>query len=129
MAFAIMRCAKLKGGAIAASDRHTERAMKTPNADPARTENNLRLRGEKGDDLKQKIEAVITDAQKQTGQRIRKDAVRCVEFFFGASPEYFEKPLTEEQEKIQSERGVWQRVIDRQKELGFYQKQTSLWSS
>ncbi len=122
MAFAIMRCAKLKGGAIAASDRHTERAMNTPNADPERTENNLRLRGEKGDDLKQKIEAVITNAQAQTAQRIRKDAVRCVEFFFGASPEYFEKPLTEEQEKIQSERGIRQRVIDREKELGFYRK-------
>lgn len=122
MAFAIMRCAKLKGGAIAASDRHTERAIKTPNADPERTENNLRLRGEKGDDLTQKIEAVITDAQAQTGQRIRKDAVKCVEFFFGASPEYFEKPLTTEQEKIQLERGIRQRVIDRQKELEFYRQ-------
>jgi hypothetical protein len=122
MAFAIMRCAKLKGGAIAASDRHTERAIKTPNADEERTENNLRLRGEKGDELKQKIEAVIKDAQAQTGQRIRKDAVKCVEFFFGASPEYFEKPLTAEQEKIQLERGIKQRVVDRQKELEFYQK-------
>lgn len=122
MAFAIMRCAKLKGGAIAASDRHTERAMKTSNADAERTENNLRLRGEKGDDLKQKIEAVINKAQEQTGQRIRKDAVKCVEFFFGASPEYFEKPLAAEQEKIQLERGIKQRVVDRQKELEFYQK-------
>lgn len=122
MAFAIMRCAKLKGGAIAASDRHTERSMNTPNADLERTENNLRLRGEKGDDLKQKIEAVISEAQAQTGQRIRKDAVKCVEFFFGASPEHFEKPLTAEQEKIQLERGIKQRVIDRQKELEFYRK-------
>ena len=122
MAFAIMRCAKLKGGAITASDRHTERSMKTPNADAERTENNLRLRGEKGNDLKQKIETIITDAQAQTGQRIRKDAVKCVEFFFGASPEYFEKPLTEEQEKIQAERAIRQRVIDRQKELEFYHK-------
>jgi len=122
VAFAIMRCAKLKGGAIVASDRHTERAMKTPNADAERTGNNLRLRGEKGDDLKQKIEAVITGAQGQTGQRIRKDAVKCVEFFFGASPEYFEKPLTEEQEKLYATGGIRQRVIDRQKELEFYRK-------
>jgi hypothetical protein len=122
MAFAIMRCAKLKGGAITSSDRHTERSMKTPNADPERTGNNLRLRGERGDDLKGKIEAVIMAAQKQTGQRIRKDAVKCVEFFFGASPEYFEKSLTAEQEKIQIERGIRQRVIDRQKELEFYRQ-------
>ena len=122
MAFAIMRCAKLKGGAITSSDRHTERSMKTPNADPERTGNNLRLRGERGDDLKGKIEAVIMAAQKQTGQRIRKDAVKCVEFFFGASPEYFEKSLTAEQEKIQTERGIRQRVIDRQKELEFYRQ-------
>ena len=122
MAFAIMRCAKLKGGAIAASDRHTERSMNTPNADPARTETNIYLRGERGDDVKGKVDAIIAEAQAQTGQRIRKDAVGCVEFFFGASPEYFEKPLTEEQEKIQSERGVRQRVIDRQKELEFYHK-------
>jgi hypothetical protein len=122
MAFAIMRCAKLKGGAIAASDRHTERTIKTPNADEERTESNLRLRGEKGEDLQQKVEAVITDAQTKTAQRIRKDAVKCVEFFFGASPEYFEKPLTAEQEKIQLERGIKQRVIDRQKELEFYHK-------
>ncbi len=122
MAFAIMRCAKLKGGAITASDRHTERAMKTPNADAERTENNLRLRGEKGDDVKSKVEMIIADARAQTGQRIRKDAVQCVEFFFGASPEYFEKSLTAEQEKIQAERGIRQRVIDRQKELEFYRK-------
>jgi hypothetical protein len=122
MAFAIMRCAKLKGGAIAASDRHTERTIKTPNADEERTESNLRLRGEKGEDLQQKVEAVITDAQTKTAQRIRKDAVKCVEFFFGASPKYFEKPLTAEQEKIQLERGIKQRVIDRQKELEFYHK-------
>ena len=122
VAFAIMRCAKLKGGAITASDRHTERSMKTPNADAERTENNLRLRGERGDDLKQKIEAVISGAQAKTAQRIRKDGVKCVEFFFGASPEYFEKPLTAEQKKVQDERGVRQRVIDRQKELEFYRK-------
>jgi hypothetical protein len=96
--------------------------MKTPNADAERTENNLRLRGEKGDDLKQKIETVISEAQAQTGQRIRKDAVKCVEFFFGASPEYFEKPPTDEQEKAQAKRGIRQRVIDRQKELEFYRK-------
>ena len=119
MAFAIMGCAKLKGGAVTASDRHTERAMKTPNADVERTGDNLRLRGEEGDDLKQKIETVIADPQKQTGQRICKDAVKCVEFFFGSSPEYFEKILTAEQEKIQAERGIRQRVIDRQKELEF----------
>lgn len=122
MAFAIMRCAKLKGGAIRASDRHTERAITTPNADERRAESNLRLRGEAGDDLKEKVEAIIARAQAESGQRIRKDAVRCVEFFFGASPEYFEKPLTEEQEKLQAERAVRQRVIDRQKELEFYRR-------
>lgn len=122
MAFAIMRCAKLKGGAITASDKHTERTINTPNADRERTESNLYLRGERGDNLKQKIETAITNAQTQTGQRIRKDAVRCVEFFYGASPEYFEKPLTAEQEKRQSERGIRQRVIDPQKELEFYRK-------
>ena len=122
MAFAIMRCAKLKGGAIAASDRHTERTQKTPNADAERTEKNLYLRGEKGENVKQKVELVVNESQAETGQRIRKDAVRCIEFFCRASPEYFEKPLTAEQEKIQAERGVKQRVINRQKELEFYRQ-------
>lgn len=122
MAFAIMRCAKLKGGAITASDKHTERSMKTPNADESRTENNFRLRGEAGEDLKQKIETIIAAAQAETGQRIRKDAVRCVEFFFGASPEYFDKKPSPDKEKLQAERGNRERVIDRQKELEFYRQ-------
>lgn len=86
MAFAIMRTAKLKGGSVAASDLHTDRLRETRNADPTKTEENIYIVGERGESLREKVDETI----KAAGVTKRKNAVECVEFFLGASPEYFE---------------------------------------
>lgn len=94
MAYAIFRTAKLKGGSVRASDSHTERERETLNADPNRIENNFYLRGERGENLREKVTDVIKNAQARSGQKIRKDAVECVEFLMTASPEYFRDART-----------------------------------
>jgi hypothetical protein len=104
MAFAIMRTAKLKGGAVSASDMHTERERETLNADAERRGENLYLRGEKGENLRQMVDEVI----KQAGGKRNKTSVECVEFMMTASPEHFRKENSTE--------------IDQKKELEFYRK-------
>jgi hypothetical protein len=86
MAFAIMRTAKLKGGSVAASDLHTDRLRETKNADPKLTPENIYIVGKRGESLREKVDEII----KTAGVTKRKNAVECVEFFLGASPEYFE---------------------------------------
>ncbi len=83
--FAILRFKKLKGAAVGGSDRHTERAQETPNADEKRTATNMYLRGEPGLNLREKVDAVIEKA----GGKPRKDSVECVEYLMTASPEFF----------------------------------------
>ncbi len=86
MAYSICRIAKLKnGGAITASEKHTLRQRETPNAD-------LKIENERfigpspsflSPSLEQEVFARIGE------QKIRKDAVLCVEILLTASPEYF----------------------------------------
>ncbi len=86
MAFAILRVAKLKtAGNIGSSDAHTERTRETRNADPELTKENQYLRGEKGENLNEKIDGVLDEL----GIKPRANAVKCIEFLTGASPEYF----------------------------------------
>jgi len=84
MAYAICRIAKLKnGGAISASEQHTLRQRETPNADL--TKHNERFIGNlpKTTSLEQEVFNRIGE------QKIRKDAVLCVEILMTASPEFF----------------------------------------
>lgn len=86
MAYGICRIAKLKnGGAITASEKHTLRQRETPNADLQKE--NERFIGPSpslaSTTLEQEVFARIGE------QKIRKDAVLCVEILLTASPEYF----------------------------------------
>ena len=82
MAKAILRTAKLKTlGNIASSLSHNYRTRKTPNADPNRSHENLHdmsTAREVSEGIKSRIPA-----------KHRADAVLAVEYFIGASPEYF----------------------------------------
>lgn len=83
MPYAILRTAKLKtAGQIAGSLSHTHRTRATPNADPERLADNEHY----GPTAPEEIRAAI---MKRLPAKRRKDAVICMEYFIGASPEYF----------------------------------------
>jgi hypothetical protein len=82
MAKVILRVAKLKTrGNISASLSHSFRTRETPNADPAKMALNSFSHSAPPD-----LAAAI---QERMPEKFRKDAVRCLEYFVGASPEWF----------------------------------------
>ena len=84
MAFAILRVEKLKSaGSIGGSLAHSFRTRETKNADPGG-----RPRNEFSHDSPAVIQAAI---QERLPDRRRKDAVLALEFFVGASPEWFQR--------------------------------------
>ncbi len=89
---------KLKGSAVAASGKHVDRAVHTPNADPEKSAENIHLVG--GDvPLEESVKAVIN----QHGGKPRSDSVECIEFILSASPKFFEKSDgTQDKEKVRT---------------------------
>lgn len=81
MGFAILRLAKRRTGAALAMARHALREGETPNADPSRKHENLVLAG------KGSAAEVIADLEAKLPAKRRKDAVTCLEFLVGMSPE------------------------------------------
>lgn len=83
MSYAILRTAKLKSmGEIGGSLSHTFRTRETLNADPQRAELNEFPTGDTPESIKAALAARLPE-------KYRSDAVLCVEYFIGASPEYF----------------------------------------
>lgn len=88
MAYCIMRFQKLKAtsmGSLAGSLAHTMRSRYTPNADPELIKDNKVLLGPES------TADVVQAVRGRWPEKHRKDAVGCIEFFIGASPEWFEK--------------------------------------
>jgi len=84
VSFAILRTAKLKTmGEIGGSLAHTYRTRETTNADPERSPQNEHHGGETP-------EAVRKAISERIPEKHRSDAVLCVEYFVGASPEHFQ---------------------------------------
>ncbi len=84
MSYAILRTAKLKTmGEIGGSLAHTYRTRETPNADPERSRQNEHHGGETPEAVRKAISEHIPEKH-------RSDAVLCVEYFVGASPEHFQ---------------------------------------
>lgn len=86
MAYCICRISKLKsGGSITASEQHTLRQRETPNADLSQENERFisYLYTPPDTSLEKEVFARIGE------QKIRKDAVLCVEILLTASPEYF----------------------------------------
>lgn len=82
--FVICRCEKVKSlGEAGGVSAHATRERETPNADPDRTPLNRVILGSGRplDDIKKRIE--------DSGVTVKKDAVLALDFFYGASPEYF----------------------------------------
>lgn len=84
MPYAILRTAKLKShGNIGASLAHTFRTRETPNANPERTPENEVMHGPT-------TPAGVHEAvRKRLPEKHRKDAVLGIEYFVGASPDWF----------------------------------------
>lgn len=83
MSYAILRTAKLKSmGEIGGSLAHTFRTRETPNADSERGHLNEHGAGDTPDSIKAALAARLPEKR-------RSDAVLCVEYFIGASPEHF----------------------------------------
>lgn len=87
MNYVIASGQKLKGSSVAASGRHVDRNVHTPNADPEKSKENVHLIG--GD---VPLEEVVQSVINQHGGKPRKDSVECIEFILSASPKFFEKP-------------------------------------
>lgn len=91
--FAILRCAKIKTlGNMGASLQHTFRERETPNADPARIQDNTILLG--ADNSRGVLDAWKTRAP----EKVRKNAVHGLEYFIGGSPEALGGKSREEQD-------------------------------
>jgi hypothetical protein len=81
LGFAIFRLAKRRTGAAGAMARHALREDMADNADPARKGHNVALAG------RGTAAEVMADLEAKLPAKRRKDAVTCLEFFVGMSPE------------------------------------------
>ena len=82
MAYAILRTAKLKSfGEIGGSLAHTFRERHTPNADPDLTPANEHAGASEAADA-------LAAIRERLPEKRRSDAVLCIEYFIGRSPEW-----------------------------------------
>lgn len=88
--FAILRTAKLKSfGNVGGSLSHTYRTRETENADPSRSDENEHSHNSPGE--------VMQALRDRLPEKRRKDAVIGLEYFVGASPEWFEGKTRDQQ--------------------------------
>ncbi|HXL09696.1 MAG TPA: plasmid recombination protein, partial [Candidatus Bathyarchaeia archaeon] len=95
MAFAVIRAAKQKGGGVAASGKHNDRARETPNADKEKERENRVLVGDERD-----VKTIVTELIDANGGKPRSDSVEAIELLLTASREFF----TDGKEEILLER-------------------------
>jgi hypothetical protein len=98
---AILRTKKHKSvGNLRGRESHTYRTRETPNADPARKDQNKLLCGrlDYANFAQEKL-----DEYRESGKTIRKDAVIAIEYLLTASPEFFkEKSRAQREGKLKS---------------------------
>ncbi len=98
--FAILRTAKLKSfGNVGGSLSHTYRTRETTNADPNRADTNEHSHNSPGE--------VMQALRDRLPEKYRKDAVIGLEYFVGASPEWFEGKTHEQQNAYFQEALDW----------------------
>jgi hypothetical protein len=103
MSYAILRTAKLTSlGNIGGSASHNFRERKTPNADKELTPNNVTTGAQSS---KEVLEAV--KERLATVPTVRKNAVLAVEYFIGASPEWFQNSTVAQREAYFDEAEKW----------------------
>lgn len=102
MSYVIARVIKVKSTAIGAMQYHNDRAPGkhlNPDIDPERTHLNYELHDAEGCYLPRKYAAEVDAkiaANRTSGRKVRKDAVKLVEGIITASPEFFEGKSEEE---------------------------------
>lgn len=100
--YAILRVQKCKGAEIGAMQYHNDREPGehlNPDIDPERTHLNYELHDAEGCYLPRKYAAEVDAkiaANRASGRKVRKDAVKLVEGIITASPEFFEGKSEEE---------------------------------
>lgn len=100
MAYAIMRCKKLKTGGAASSLSHTFRERDTPNADESMTPDNVNWMASSTDEAMGRMRDLLPD-------KFRKDAVVAVEYLFTTSPEWAETVTPAKQEQFFADSLDW----------------------
>lgn len=94
MAYAIMRCKKLRGYAsVAGSLSHCFRERETHNADPA-------LRHLNRDYFASSVTEAMGALRAGLPDKVRKNAVLAVEYFMGASPEWWQQATPAQQDEF-----------------------------
>lgn len=101
MSYAIMRCKKLATiGSVASSLKHAYRERETANADPERTPENEHRLASNTDEAMGKLRELLPEKR-------RKDAVLAVEYFLGASPEWWKQASQEQQQQFFDQAQDW----------------------
>lgn len=101
MAFAIMRCKKLKAaGSVAAAFSHCFRERKTFNADENQTHLNVHFAATSVAEAKQKLADLLPTKR-------RKDAVLAVEYVMSASPHWWKQASPERQDEFFQKSLAW----------------------
>ena len=101
MAYAIMRCVKLKGmGSVAASLQHCFCERETMNADPERTPTNEHFGAKSADKAMGLLRSLLPEKR-------RKDAVLAVEYVMTASPEWWEAATKGQQHEFVTKSTQW----------------------
>jgi len=101
MSYAIMRCKKLAtAGSVASSLKHAYRERETANADPERTPENEHRLASNTDEAMGKLRELLPEKR-------RKDAVLAVEYFLGASPEWWKQASQEQQQQFFDQAQGW----------------------
>lgn len=101
MAFAIMRCKKLKGaGSVSASLAHCFRERETFNADENQTPLNVNFAATSVAEAKQKLADLLPTKR-------RKDAVLAVEYLMTASPDWWKNASSEQQDVFFKKSYAW----------------------
>jgi Plasmid recombination enzyme/Toprim-like/Protein of unknown function (DUF3991) len=94
MSYAILRTAKLTSlGNIAGSAAHNFRERKTPNADKELTPSNVTTGAQSSREVLEAVKERLA-----TVPTVRKNAVLVVEYFIGASPEWFQHSTVAQRE-------------------------------
>lgn len=101
MPYAIMRAEKLKTfGNVAASLQHCFRERETPNADAARTPDNVHHAARSTDEAMGKLRELLPEKR-------RKDAVLAVEYVMTASPEWWKTASQQQQQAFFEQARKW----------------------
>lgn len=103
MSFAILRTAKLTtAGNVGGSAAHNFRERQTLNADPERTPQNVTYGAQTAKEVIAGVKARLA-----TVPTVRKNAVLAIEYFIGASPEWFKEQSSTVREAYFDEAEKW----------------------